>query len=85
MKQTLPESDSSLDLTASDIERVEHFRLRKVITVEDLLGALGYTGAARPRKPTAASPRYLGRSWGYRAATGKRAGGSCRRSLRWLG
>ena len=85
------EPESSLDLEAQRIERVERFRLRKVITVEDLLEALGYTegGSLEPRRETVAEPppcpsRSLGRSWGFRAATGRRSPRGPGRILGWL-
>lgn len=85
------EPESSLDLERHRIDRVERFRLRKVITVEDLLEALGYTGAGstEPQRDTAADPapsrrRPLGRTWGFRAATGRRCPRGPGRILHWL-
>lgn len=90
MKHVLDrEPESSLNLEANRIDRVERFRLRKVITVEDLFKELGYDPAplsATPRpkaKPRPEGP-FLGRSWGFRAATGCRATRATRRSLRWM-
>ena len=74
MKHVLDqEPESSLHLEAHRIDRVERFRLRKVITVEDLFKELGYD--AMPLKATPAPKAKerregpsLGRSWGFRAA-----------------
>jgi hypothetical protein len=76
-------------LESHRIDRVERFRLRKVITVEDLFKELGYdatplTAAPAPKAKERRKAPNLGRSWGFRAATGRRATRSTRRCLRWI-
>ena len=83
------EPESSLHLESHRIDRVERFRLRKVITVEDLFKELGYDplpppAPAVPRTKKRQESPILGRSWGFRAATGRRATRATRRSLRWM-
>ena len=90
MKHVLDqEPESSLHLESHRIDRVERFRLRKVITVEDLFKELGYDPAPlspipAPKAKKCQEGPILGRSWGFRAFTGRRATRSTRRSLRWM-